>query len=373
MRRLAVALLLLLLAAVVSSSFIVNSGAARARLRNPAAQLEQTTPDKIQRVTVSSPLHARAFLAEGIRRAHAGEAASALPLVEHAVFLNPRLADARLWLARHHLQDGRPEPAIEQLTAILVVSNELDAEVTTVFALAAQQPQARRLISDRLANTPEILAVLRAAEQAGLQPPQLIELVGQTNLQVLPNGVEDVQQILTRRLLEQGDVRSAYKYWIRLLPRGQNEDPVYDGNFAGLLGTPPFTWSFKPEGSLSVEPISLNHPRHRTALKLSTTSSVPLLAAEQTLVLVPGSYRLSAAVRTETTDQSSDFSWEIRCRDKLLAELPIANTGGRWAERSWTFAVPSGCDSQTLQIRTAPVDTGDEHSAQITRVSVQPL
>jgi hypothetical protein len=370
MKRALAGLFGILLAVALAYSFAVISGAWRL-VEQPAASGSTVTTDSLGRLAVQSPLYARLYLAKGLEEEKAGNPAAAEGLIRHAARLDPRLPEARLWLARRQLSDGRLAEAVDQLATINVITNELGPQVSALLSIAARQPQGRRLIAARVANQPLLLEVLRLSGARGATAQELLQLLSQTNLSSLPRGIETAQQTVIARDLEQRDFSSAYKNWNALLPSGRSVNAVFDGDFAGLPGSPPFAWSLKNDGSTGISGIELNLPGHATGLEIISSGSLRTIVAEQLLVLQPGTYQLRALARSpKATGQSAGYDWSLRCvAGQVITEVPIGGSSDRWAPQSWPIEVPTACPAQLLQLVSSAADFADQRSLQLTGVA----
>jgi hypothetical protein len=379
MIRAAAGVILALLAVTLGYSFVVAAG-----LAEQAQILLQGQPETIQAsddtgrvraLTKVSPLNAKAYLAEAHRRDARGDPDRALALAEHAARLNPRLAEARMWLGIRYLRDGRIQEGVRELTSLHPLRSRMAPQINAILGEASRDRSARLIIASRLANSPHILDVLRRAANLDLTVPELSELLRGTDVDSLPNGRVSVQQTLTARRMRERDYEGAYAVWRSLLPPGEAPGFIFDSNFEGKPASPPFAWTIRERADLGVRRMSGGAPQSAPAAEFSVFGSLPVTIAEQTLVLRPQRYRLRALTLADGAQSSfSGFSWVVTCLGGApISELLLNGTGRAWREQSWTVTVPVNCPSQVIQLHSDPAISGGVRSLQLSGVRLEQL
>jgi len=155
-------------------------------------------------------------------------------------------------------------------------------------------------------------------------------------------------------LVGSGDFQRAYLAWINFLPENALSGIafVYDGDFAGLPGPPPFNWRLFSEGSGNAEMVRKSNLPQGTALEANYFSEQPATLAEQTIVLEPGSYVFSYSVTASRDgDIGGGLGWSLRCLDKQSRELLRSGLLPTQPTRvDVRFVVPAGCVAQKLSL-----------------------
>ena len=152
------------------------------------------------------------------------------------------------------------------------------------------------------------------------------------------------------RLLRERRPREAYLAWVLLLPPSGYDvlGNVYNGGFDGPSESGPFDWTLQRQATT----IAQAPGRKGQALSARPLADKEQRLAQQTLVLAPGSYRLTLDARLDGLSDAS-MDWALSCGRgpfDSLARLSIARSDD-WTVRSTTFTVPVGCEAQALELR----------------------
>lgn len=381
MKRLAAGLLLALIAVALLPSLAISAGLtglSAALLRRSGDGPRPTAnelSDRARRVLAVSPLATRAYLADGLALDQQGRRADAEALIGWSQLIDPRLIEARLWLGLRYFETGRVAPALDQLATLYRLAPEYHGQLSLILASAARVPDARRQIAARFANDPLILGIAEKAQQSGMPPAQLLQLLASSRLPSMPDGISTAQRLVIGSSLIQGDLVSAYGWW--LLPLAERPtNAVFDGDFGGRDAATPFTWTLASGASVAAHRIDVALPGHSIAVELRSSGVLPVTVAEQTIILPPGSHLLRGVVRSDIpAGREAGFDWVMTCAPsgQQVAHLPLIGTSGRWAAQSWPVVVPGGCPALKLQIVGAPVAAADAESViQVTGIEADP-
>lgn len=321
----------------------------------------------------SKPLSADAFYSLGVAAERAGRQDHAHGLISRASQLDPRRATFMLWLFANASSAGRISDALVQAERIARLNPEASAAVSGFLGLLAKDPAARRDIATRFANTPMILEVVTSAAQQGLGAAALGELLQGTDVAALPDGVVQAQSALTAPLLKEGRAAEAREVWLRVAGiRG--DSAVYDGSFAGSPASAPFGWTLQNTADLQTEIVE-GSPSSVGALKVTSFGSLTATAAEQTLAISPGRYRLSFRARTlGQTGGESAFSWTLRCGAAApFLEAVLNARAGEWLAQQVEFTLPSECPMQILRLGKLGTPDQQSRTLLVSHVAVDPI
>jgi hypothetical protein len=183
------------------------------------------------------------------------------------------------------------------------------------------------------------------------------------------------QAALVNMLITNRDYQRAYLAWINFLPESALSGIafVYDGNFAGLPGPPPFNWQLFADGAGNAELARKSSLPQSTALDANYFSEQPSTMAQQTIVLEPGSYIFSYSVTgSHDDDTGGSLGWTLRCLDKpgteLLRSGLLPSTPTRVDVR---FTVPTaGCAAQQLSLVGTSGDVPATYRAEYSGLTV---
>lgn len=316
-----------------------------------------------------APLDPRPFL----RAASLDEGdarAAAEPLLNAALKRNPRMIDARLRLMRLDFESSRIGPAVEHAIILASLRPDLAIQFDALLVEAAREPGARRHISRRLANRPQLVRMLASPMSGALTPPEMLELIRFTDLEEMPGATAQVQRAVTRAYLAERDYDRAFAVWRRVLGE-RPENAVHDGSFSGSDAAPPFTWTIVSDTSIEARPIGAEEGQ--TALRVRAFGDLPSAAAHQHVVLEPGRHVLRYRARQPIAppDRSSGFRWLVRCTSsQVLAEEAIPPPGPNWADRTVAFQVPQDCPAQILTLQSIGGLPDGESEIFVTRVRI---
>jgi hypothetical protein len=294
----------------------------------------------------------------GLIAARRGQPDRAKMLMTLAGRRSPLDGATHLWLLIHCLASGDYGAAFQDADVLLRHAPNLTPKLFPLFV--AYAAPARVALETRLATNPP------------WGPDVLMMLVDQTPdpgvVQAILSDLQDTPAKPTpaewtayfARRIKDRAYELAYFDWLRTLPPAAmaQAKSVYDGDFVGLPGVPPFNWrlggGLGGEADLARESDQSTHALH----VLYEGYGAPELA-EQLLVLAPGSYQFSGESRA-LTNASAALAWEIFCADDsgdVLARVAAPAAPGDWRPFSAPVQVPpTGCRAQWLRLTPAPAD-----------------
>ena len=319
----------------------------------------------------SSPLYAQGYFARGVAFQREGDVLASKSIIEHSLRLDPRMAEARLWMAIRHFEDGQPSQAIGHLLLVHRLRRNLAHELAAIIAEAAKDRRTRLVISERLRDTRLILEILRYAS-ADLDAASLREIIGSTDLDRLDSGVKLAQQAMIRSSIERDDYITAYAHWRTLLGDRGPETPVFNGDFEDTDASPPFNWTITGGADVSSRRLRLNIGGHVTGMELKSFSASSVTLAEQTILLRPGSHVLRAWMRSDTRDKPT-FGWRVQCRTGLVIVDAAILASQSWQSYDVVFEVPRNCWHQEVQIFSQGAGDAEGDWLQITGVTIDPV
>lgn len=160
------------------------------------------------------------------------------------------------------------------------------------------------------------------------------------------------------RLQSEGLWSEAYMVWLNSLTPNQLSvlGQIYDGSFEQTRFTHGFDWHLPAQKGVEADARSLFGGRRGRALQLTFYGDpVRGTIAEQALFLLPGRYRLSGLVKTDSIEATHGLVWAIACADGdkvALADTERFVGTNQWRSFSTWFTVPAGqCTGQRLHLR----------------------
>lgn len=369
MLRLGAIAALLLAMVSLATSYLANQPSLIAK---PGASLGGSANlpvEQARAILARRPLHAAAYFVLAIDEERRGDEDAAAALMDRAASINPRLSQARLWRAQHHLRRGRPGLGVNEIAVLFQIRRGSQPALARLLAQGSRDPALRRLIAARFANQPAMIGILGAASDAGLSAASLAQIAARTDFSKLPGGVEAAQRAATSGLLRDKKYGEAHAIW-RTFLRGRSPGLIHDPAFRGIEGAPPFGWTLTTSGDVEVQIVSSGLRDHPSALQVRQFGSLPSVAAEQSLLLPPGDYLLRFRARADGPGPSGAY-WAIRCTTgKLIAEEPIRATL-QWTQQSWRFSTPANCPLEVIELRGRGREGGPAPALLVTGLELQ--
>ncbi|MFJ6023041.1 hypothetical protein ACIQC9_00415 [Brevundimonas sp. NPDC092305] len=124
----------------------------------------------------------------------------------------------------------------------------------------------------------------------------------------------------------------------------------------------PFGWSLPPASGISSAAIEDDIRPDEMALRVEYDGYANVIAAEQILMLRPGSHRIIGDVRVETSPDTSRLRWSVSCVETnqpvVISPVSGASADTRsWKRFSFGFTIPAeNCQVQRLRLVSDPGD-----------------
>lgn len=298
----------------------------------------------------AGPLEVRALRVLAWVAAEEGDDRRARRLMGLAASRSQRDVSSHLWMFRDRLKARDFAAAFAHGDALMRHPATFREAAVLMASAAGGDEAAARALEQRLRYGPAWRARFVRELVASQDPDVTLSILLAVKEAGSPISAEESSVVATR-LLREGRAREAYLAWVLLLPPAGYDvlGNVYNGGFDGPPAAGPFAWTLQRKTT----EIGQGPARRGQALRAAPASRREERLAGQTLVLAPGSYRLSLDSRLEGSGDGG-MAWTLSCagdRPGSLARLP-ARPSDDWTPLSTIFTVPVGCDVQQVELRT---------------------
>jgi len=313
---------------------------------------DPATATRLAHALIEDPLAPEPFYAAAVVRIRRGDRAGAIALLEQARRREPRWPAPRLLLAQQYLLADKVDGAVGEVAGLTRLGTSVGDQLLQTLVPLSKDPATRPAVLSALRRDPLLRQAFIAyvSRQGGDAALLFKSLVSAPDT----SSAADEQAVVVGLLVGSGDFQRAYLAWINFLPENALSGIafVYDGDFAGLPGPPPFNWRLFSEGSGNAEMVRKSNLPQGTALEANYFSEQPATLAEQTIVLEPGSYVFSYSVTASRDgDVGGGLGWSLRCLDKQSRELLRSGLLPTQPTRvDVRFVVPAGCVAQKLSL-----------------------
>jgi hypothetical protein len=309
------------------------------------AELDQEGYAPIVRLIDRAPLAAEPFAILGLAASRTADLARAERLLTEARRRNPRSKLARLGLMGIYY---RTERVFLGSREVVVLSRlDRDARNLLVFELArlASDPRNIDAMVRALGEDPILDDVLLYMAQGGSNPDLIMRLAAGQPASTTGD-FRPWQGMLIRTLADSGQAKQAYALWRRFarLPEGQ-PPLIYDPDFKGLPGAPPFNWDLLQGGAGTAQPTT-------NGLEVQYYGRANATLARQLLMLPPGAYRFSVHAEGDASGEGGKLAWRLYCQrtETNLFDLPLEDLNYPGDDIATEFSVPTNCPEQWLQL-----------------------
>lgn len=313
----------------------------------------------LKQVAVRSPLSPEPYLVAGTIADMKGEGRRAESLLLAARFRDPRSSAARYLLALRYLDDGKPDRALGEMTALGRLMPGAKGAMIDAMAAYAKQPGAAARLRQLVREDPEVEQRLLATLAQDASNTDLILAIAGPRAKVRPGQSWPAELIAT--LVRGGNADRARQVWARLSGEAL-ENGVFHPDFRPSDAPPPFNWTLATASGAA-----LLEARPSGGLDVVYYGRDSAVLAAQLLLLPPGRYRLNSD-HSEAQGAGS-LSWAVTCdgATQPLLALPLAISGGERAE----FTVPAtACGSQRLELHGMPGEMASQVSLVIRNVDI---
>lgn len=157
--------------------------------------------------------------------------------------------------------------------------------------------------------------------------------------------------VLIQRLLEAGDVPSAWRLYRYKNPKAQRAS-LRNGDFSAAPDLPTlFDWRLEDDGDARAEILRSNRGGE---LRIEARAGAGGTVASQRLVLSPGRYALAFTVRAGENASFGASVFEITCVPSRQRIGLVRIDGAAKGQQILRFVVPSDCLSQSLDLTIKP-------------------
>lgn len=316
-----------------------------------------------------APLSEEPFMLAGVAALAAGREADGQRLLTESRRRDPRQRISRLILLDRYLRHSRVGDSVVEIAVLRRLIPEASGILIPELARMAREPRTREALIRVLERDPEMQqAVLAHLANTAADPDLILRIAGGKGAaRAAPEGLP-WQRLLLLKLIEKGDVARAYALWRSFagLPATRDAKGLYDADFRGLPGAPPFNWSF-PETPAGVA------ERSAGGLQVEFYGRETAELAGQVLMLAPGRYRLGFIAEGAAGGESSRIGWKLQCLGNAAELGEIALRRIDYSPRSVTgdFVVPAqGCPAQRLRLVGTAAEFTKPQSATIRNIKL---
>lgn len=329
---------------------------------------------------IRMPRSVRALRVMGVAVSLRGRPQLGSELLLRSGMLSWRDETTQLWLIRAAIDQRNFATAMQRLDAMLR-GGQHSLEMLRLAHELAAIPEARAALISRLAEAPPWREAFFADMEAfpkGSEPGHALLI---DELRAREGALQrDELARFVRYLIEQGDGRLARHVWLGNLTAEERTmaATVYDGDFredpAAESAQPRYLFEWALDGgggataSIGTPPLLIGE----TALNVRSGDTEQLLAT-QTILLGPGTHRLTYSTAPAGDASAQYFKWRVVCAGhnrELPLGLPAARTVGNWRATVQSFEVPQDCAAQRIEI-VALAGAGSGGELWFDHVSVQ--
>lgn len=287
------------------------------------------------------PLASEPLFFYGMRAVEAEDLAKAESLLIEARARDPRNSFARLALMALYLRTGRVREGSAELAVLARLEPRGNQLLVPQLIRLTNSAQAREALVEAVGDQPIMADVLAKLATDGGDPDMILNLARRQPGRA-DGSFAEWQRLLLDRLVENGEERRAYDLWRRFAGADRNE-LIYDADFRGRPGGPPFNWE------LSVSDVGAAERGRGGGLEVEFFGRKSGPLARQLLMLRPGAYRLTFEAEGSATGQGSRIELRVACRSGAnLATHAFRDVSTTRRRAELAFTVPGGCEGQWL-------------------------
>lgn len=317
------------------------------------------------RILLEAPLAEEPFVTAARNAVQQGQTRRADLLLAEAVHLNPRSRQALILRLDRQLRQNQIGDAAVTVAVLSRLLPQAGPLLVSQLAGIATDPQVRSALARVVENDPGLRSqLLEALAREGADPEAIFALAGPLK-PVTAGKAPAWQSLMLNALVSRGDVAQARAAWARLTGVTRDADAIYDADFTGRPGPPPFNWQFEASGEGFAE-----FNRSAPGLYIEYYGRRNAALGKQLLTLSPGSYKLAFEVQGSGAGEGGVVAWSVACvpGGQSLVSLPI--TGGDPAARSFSaaFTVPAGCAGQWLRLTGTEAEFPKDQRITVTKL-----
>ena len=315
---------------------------------------------------VRSPFDVRALRVFGLTEARAGREDAADEILTLAGNWSLRDDPAHAWLVERRLRRGDYASSFAHADTLVRRREDIQPQVFRLFTAAAVAdpqralPVVARLLAAKPPWRPAYLASLNLTPE-GLQVAGNLAILLQAGREPFSN--QELQD-LYGSLINAGGIQAIQTVRGRL-NRPSLATLVTNSGFDEADHPGPFQWRLYEKAGIAAEITADDLAPSNVALRVVYDGYATGTVAEQLVYLAPGSYRLTAAVRTESGNPVDRLAWTLTCATAGGGERASTPAGAQgdstdaWTTLSGRFEVPANCPAQWLRLETRAADRRD--------------
>jgi hypothetical protein len=326
-----------------------------------------------------APFDVRALRVVGLSVARQGQADRADQILTLAGNWSLRDDPSHAWLVEHRLRQGDYASSFAHADTLARRREDIQPQVFRLFTTAATADPQRALpvIASMLAaDTPWRAGYFRYLNSSleGLQVGATLATMLQKSKSPATNA--ELQAIYLS-LLNNEQV-GAVKILRARLNRPPVGTPVVNGEFDDPDTPEPFQWQLIQKAGAAAAVVRDDSGRPGSALRVEYDGYSAAALARQRTFLAPGRYRFRATSRTESGNAAERLAWTMTCASNSrslmdLTAVPETTQAQNWSSVVDDFAVPTGCESQWLELKGRPLDQRAPMVAWFDRIGVATL
>ena len=312
-------------------------GEAAARGEEPSAGVLA----RLQTLMRGRPLSAEPLLIHGAIALRHGEVDRAERLLTAARQRDPRNPAGRFLLADLYVRTGRPLPAMAEMSVLNRLLPRGAVQLAPALAAYAKTGGAAGQLGTIVSAYPELEQPLLEELAKDAANADLVLAIARRTAGPGPD--REWKRSLSEALISAGQFARARAVWERLTGATVPEAGLFNPGFDASDAPPPFNWQLTNSAAGVADPGS-------GGLDILYYGRADVDLAAQTLLLMPGGYRLAMIVSGDVGEPGS-LRWTVSCigsSDRLL-DLPLP-PGAETRPVAGNFAVAEGCDAQTLRL-----------------------
>ncbi len=314
---------------------------------NARQETQEAARDNIAALLKRAPLADEPLLLALQDAEHPHKAENAGQLLDEVISRNPRSRQAHLLRLAEQIEENRVEEAALTVAVLSRLMPNSGSLLIEELAKLSSSPAARQSIL-RVVEADGAMRsqLLEALARQGADPDTIFSLAGP----VQPSAYGQAprwQTLMLGQLVSQGQIARAHRVWSQLAGVDATSSLIYDADFQGLPGPPPFNWNLEasPEGLAEMSASG-------RALYVEFYGRRDAVLGSQLLTLAPGEYRLSFDADGSASGDGGRLAWTIACQSggSALVTLPIEGLDVSSQAFSAPFVVPERCSAQWLRL-----------------------
>ena len=325
-----------------------------------------------------SPFDVRALRVLGLTEARVEREDAADDILTLAGNWSLRDDPAHAWLVERRLRRGDYASSFAHADTLVRRREDIQPQVFRLFTAAGTAdpqrslPVVARLLAAGPPWRPAYLASLNQTPQ-GLQVAASLAVLLQAGRGPFTN---DELQSFYSALINAGEIESIQTVRVRL-NRPPLATAVTNGGFDETDHPGPFQWRLYEKAGIVAEIAADDLNPSNAALRVDYDGYATGTVAEQLTYLTPGTYRFTAAVRSETGNPTARLAWTLSCATGGGQKVAVPTAAPTTAANTWTnlsgrFQVPPGCPAQWLRLETRADDKRSPTAVWFDRVVISP-